>query len=354
VLQYVLRRIAWMVPTLLGISCVTFALIRFAPGDPSQLQFSADAPAGNAEAMIEGFRREHLLDQPLWRQYLHYLGPFDLGPDGHRWFGGAGSKPWNGLLSGDLGHEYLRPDVSVAAEIGERLQVTLPLALLAVLLAYLVAIPLGIYSAVRRGTPLEVASTVMLFLLHAVPTFWAAVLLQTALGHGGLGWFPSIGIHGKDAADLAGWASAKDTLAHAVLPVVCLAYGGMAYVSRQMRTGMLEAIGADYVRMARAKGLSESAVVLKHALRNSLIPVITLLGQVLPVLVGGSVLVETVFDIPGLGKYAFDGLAHREYDVVMGTVLISAVMTLAGFLLSDVLYALVDPRIRAQHGLRHG
>jgi len=338
-----------MIPTLLGITVVSFCLLRLVPGDAAAFRVGAEADVGaRAEELIAVFRRQHLLDQPLWKQYLHYLGPFHLGEEGHTWFGGSGDEPWNGLLIGDLGHEFLRPSVSVAGELWTRLGVTVPLALISVLLSYLLAIPLGVYAAVRRGTVLETASTGILFLLYAVPVFWAGLMLQLVFGATGLGWLPAIGLADKDAADLSGFARLLDTARHAILPIVCLTYGGLAYLSRQMRVGVVETIRADYIRTARAKGLSEARVVWVHALRNALIPVLTLLGQVLPVLVGGAILVETVFDIPGMGRYAYEGLANREYNVVMGTVLVSALLTLIGFLLSDVLYAWADPRIR--HG----
>jgi peptide/nickel transport system permease protein len=137
-----------------------------------------------------------------------------------------------------------------------------------------------------------------------------------------------------------------DTAKHALLPIVCLSYGGLAYVSRQMRTAVLETVRQDYVRAARAKGIPERVVILRHVVRNSLLPQITLVGQVLPAIVGGSVIVETVFQIPGMGKYAYDSLLAREYDAVTGCVLVAAVMTLAGLFLADLLYAWVDPRIR--------
>jgi peptide/nickel transport system permease protein len=338
-----------MIPTLFGITVITFCLLRLAPGDAAAFRVGAEADAGaRAEELIATFRRQHLLDQPLWKQYLHYLGPFHLGEEGHTWLGGSGDEPWNGLLVGDLGHEFLRPSVSVADEVWTRLGVTIPLALISVLLSYLLAIPLGVYAAVRRGSMLESTSTAVLFLLYAVPVFWAGLMLQLLFGATGLDWLPAIGLADKDAADLPAFARLVDTGRHAILPIVCLTYGGLAYLSRQMRVGVVETIRADYIRTARAKGLSEARVVWVHALRNALIPVLTLLGQVLPVLVGGAILVETVFDIPGMGRYAYEGLANREYNVVMGTVLVSALMTLVGFLVSDVLYAWADPRIR--HG----
>jgi peptide/nickel transport system permease protein len=296
--------------------------------------------------VIERFRREHLLDRSLPVQFAHYLGPFSLADDGHPWFGGDGSDPWNGLLVGDLGREYLRPSVTVAGELRRRLKVTVPLAGVSILLCYLLAVPLGIWSALRRGSRFDLAATALVFALYALPVFWAGVLLQMAFGTTGLGWLPVLGLSSAGAGELGPLARALDTARHAVLPVICLTYGGLAYLSRQMRVGVLDAIGADYVRAARARGLPERLVVRRHVLRNSLLPLITLVGQVLPVMVGGSILVETVFDLPGMGRYAYEALQNREYDAVMGTVLVSALMTLAGFLVSDLLYAWADPRVR--------
>ena len=349
-LAYVFRRLVLMVPTLFGIAALCFGLIHLAPGDPALVKAGAagseSAAAQDTSRLIERFRSEHLLDRSLPVQFAHYLGPFDLSARGHRWFGGDGSHPWNGLLVGDLGREYLRPSVDVAGELRRRLGVTLPLAAVSLLLAYLLAIPIGILGALRRGGPFDLASTALVFALYALPVFWVGVLLQMGFGATGLGWLPILGLHGPDAAQLSPLGRALDTARHGVLPVVCLTYGGLAYLSRQMRVGVLDAIGADYVRAARARGLPARLVVRRHVLRNSLLPVITLIGHVLPALVGGSILVETVFDLPGMGRYAYEALMNREYDAVMGTVLVSAVMTLIGLLISDVLYAVVDPRVR--------
>jgi len=342
VIGYVARRLVWMVPTLVGISFLCFALIHLAPGDPAALAAgSGEVAAGDARLLIERFRAEHLLDRSIPVQYLQYVGPFNLAGDGHRWFGGDGSRPWGGLLVGDLGSRLLQPSISVAGELKERLLITVPLAALSILLSYLLAIPIGIHAALRRGSALEAGATALVFALHALPVFWAAVLLQVVFGASGLDLLPVLWSPDAQGLDLA---------RQSLLPVVCLTYGGLAYLSRQMRVGVVDAIRSDYVRTARAKGLSRRRIVGVHVLRNSLLPVITLLGQVLPLMVGGSILVETVFDVPGMGLYAYEMLQAREYDAVMGTVLLSAIMTLVGFLLSDVLYALVDPRIRAGAG----
>lgn len=342
-----------MVPTLVGITFLTFLVMHLAPGDPAELRFRGasfsgeeGAAVGGLERAIARFRRENLLDQPLWRQYLHYVGPFDLSPEGHALFGGSGEHPWGGLVLGDLKHELLRPTVPVREELGRRLAVTVPFALLSALLSYLIALPLGIASVVRRGTPFDALTTVLVFLLYSIPTFWAGTMLQLAFGASWLDWLPILGLRDPDAAALGPLASFLDLARHAVLPLACLTYGSFAYLSRQMRAGMIETIQQDYLRTARAKGLSERAVVLKHALRNSLIPVVTLFATILPFLIGGSVIVESIFDIPGMGKYAFEGLLQRDYFVVMATTTMSAVLTLAGILVSDLLYALLDPRIR--------
>jgi len=351
VLAFALRRFAWMVPTLVGITLVLFVAVHAVPGDPATVMAGVEAPgelAGRVDlqASAERFRRQHLLDQPLWRQYLHFLGPFSMAEDGHPWFGGSGAERWHGLLALDLGSEMHRPGVGVVGEIARRLRVTVPLALAAVLLSYLVAIPLGIWSSLRHGTAREGLVALVLFGLHSVPAFWAGLMLVLVFGAAGLGWLPSLGLHAPDAAELGPLARLLDTAAHCVLPLVTLTYGSLAYLSRQLRAGLLEVAQADFVRAALAKGLSRRQAVLRHALPNALLPVLTLFASVLPVLVGGSIVVETIFDLPGMGRYAYEGLQARDYNIVMATATFSALMTLLGLFLSDLSYALADPRIR--------
>jgi len=330
VLSYILRRLLWMVPTLFGITVLLFCVLRLAPGDPALLQVGGGGeqaqPADGAdiEAAITKFRRKYRLDEPLHVQYGAWLAS---------------------LATLDFGQEFSRPSVAVRDELWERLQVTVPLSVVAVLLSYIIALPLGIWSAVRRGSTGDRLATLLVFLLYSLPTFWAGLMLILLFGKTGLGWLPILGLHDKDAAQLSGWAWWSDLGLHCILPVATLTYGGLAYLSRQMRVGMLETVRQDYIRTARAKGLPERAVVLRHALRNSLIPVVTVFASILPVLIGGSVLVETIFNIPGMGLYAFEGVLKRDYNVVMATTSVSAVLTLLGFLISDILYAVVDPRI---------
>ena len=222
---------------------------------------------------------------------------------------------------------------------------TLPLALLSTLISYLLAVPLGILSAVQQRSRADKLVTLLLFVLYSLPTFWVGLMLILIFGKTGFDLLPVIGLHDKDASQLSGWPYYQDMLLHLVLPVATLTYGGLAYLSRQMRVGMIDTIRLDYIRTARAKGLPESRVVLKHALRNSLIPIITVFANILPILISGSLIVEAVFNIPGMGLYAFEGLQKRDYPVVLATTTLSAVMTMLGILLSDLLYAVVDPRI---------
>ena len=330
-LTYILRRVLLMVPTMIGITMLLLLVIQLAPGDPAALATAGDMQSGSSEAgtadtqsAYDKFRARYKLDEPFLVQYVSWV---------------------ENVLSFDFGEEFFRPNVRVIDELGERLKVTVPLSLVATLLSYLIALPLGIFSAVKRGTVADKLITMLVFLLYSLPTFWAGLMLILAFGATGLDWLPVIGLHDKDADSMGLIAYCWDAFLHGILPVATLTYGGVAYLSRQMRVGMLETVQQDYIRTARAKGLARRTIIFKHAVRNSLIPVITVFAQILPILIGGSVLVETIFNIPGMGLYAFDGLVQRDYNVIMATVTFSSFMTLCGFLLSDVLYAIVDPRI---------
>ena len=257
----------------------------------------------------------------------------------------SGAKPYGGLLALDLGKE-MQMKTPVIEELVRRLKVTVPLSLAAVLLSYMIALPLGIFSVRRQGTRIDGAVTIGLFVLYSIPTFWAGLMLILMFGKTGLDLLPVLGLHDKDAATFSTGRWLWDLFLHVILPIATMTYGSFAYLSRQMRAGMLDVIRQDYIRTARAKGLSERVVIYKHALRNSMIPVITLLASILPILIGGSIIVEAVFDIPGMGRYAYDGLLRRDFYIVMATTIFVGVMTQIGILLSDITYALVDPRIR--------
>ena len=296
--------------------------------------------AASATPEVQEARRQQVGDLAELRAWFGWY--YTNGGDRVR---NTGEDWWGGLLVGDLRRE-MQSDKPVAPEIVRRLKVTVPLALASVLLSYLIALPLGIFSARHHGKRRDGIVTVVLFVLFAIPTFWAGLMLILSFGRTGLDLLPVVGLHDKDAADLAPLAYAWDTILHALLPILTMTYGSLAYLSRQMRAGMMDTLRQDYIRTARAKGLSEDKVIYKHALRNSMIPVLTLLASVLPVLIGGSIIVEKVFDVPGMGRYAFDGLLKRDFNIIMATTILVGVMTQVGILLSDITYSLVDPRIR--------
>ncbi len=320
--SYIARRVLVAVPTLFGITLLTFVLIQLAPGDPLLEPDPAGRVALSPEALRQ-MRAVYHLDEPLWKQYLLWLGR---------------------LARLDLGVS-LYDGQPVTAKIASRLPATLLLVGVSTLLAWMLAFPMGILAAMRAGGPFDRGSSLALYFLYSIPVFWAGLLLQMLFAVQ-LRWLPLQGMRSDAAAGWTGAARIADLGWHLALPAVCLAYGQLAYLSRFVRAGLIEAAGQDYVRTARAKGLGERAVILRHALANALLPLITLAGLTLPALAGGSVIVERIFSWPGAGRLLFDSIQRRDLTTLMGLTLIAAVLTLAGTLIADVLYALADPRIR--------
>jgi len=327
--EYLIRRLLLIIPTFLGITLITFIVIKMAPGDPAamKLRMSADQASLSDRVTIEivqQTRELYGLDKPLWIQYLKWL---------------------RRVVTFDFGDSY-KDHRPVLTKIGERLPVTIELNLISIFLVYLIAIPIGVYSAVKQGSLGDRVSTVILFVLYSLPNFWVAVLLIMFLGGGDfLNLFPIYGIQTPGLESVPLIERLLDHLWHIVLPVFCLTYGGFAALSRYQRAGMLEVIRQDYIRTARAKGLPEKLVIFKHAFRNSIIPIVTLLGYLLPAMLGGSVIIESIFSIPGMGQLGFEAVLSRDYPVVLAIATISALLTLLGLLLSDLLYVWADPRI---------
>ncbi len=242
-----------------------------------------------------------------------------------------------------------RDNLPIRQKLGERLKVTLTLALLSLMVSYFIAIPLGVYSAVRQYSKVDRTLTVLLFMLYSLPSFWVAMLLQQYLcgvDVNGLNLFPLVGLTSIEFANMSFPEQVKDITWHLVLPIGVLTYRSLASLSRFQRVGMLDVIRQDYIRTARAKGLPERVVVLKHALRNSILPIVTLIGMHLPSLVGGAVIVESIFQINGMGLETLEAIRTRDMNWIMASVTLTAVMTMGGILLSDLLYAVVDPRIQ--------
>ncbi len=330
---YLLKRLLQIIPTLLGITFITFVIIQLAPGNPAMLKLQmgkGQAELGNkafSEQIIQQTKELYGLDKPLPVQYLLWV---------------------KRIFTLDFGFSY-KDHRKVWEKIAERLPITIQLNIISIFLVYLIAIPCGIYSSTHEGSFADKVLTLGFFFLYSLPSFWVAVLLIMLFG-GGDFWdiFPVYGISsiGSESMRVLPWL--LDRMWHLALPVVCLTYGGLAYLSRLTRAGMLEVIREDYVRTARAKGLSERVVIFKHAFRNALLPLVTLLAFLLPSMFGGSVIIETIFSVPGMGQLGFEAVLSRDYPVIMAITAISALLTLIGLLISDILYAALDPRIKLE------
>lgn len=327
--EYLIKRLLLIVPTLLGITLVTFLVIQLAPGNPVSLKLQQLGGEGiKAETIssevIEETKRLYGLDKPVHEQYLLWL---------------------KRMATFDFGESY-KDHRPVRDKIAQALPATLILNLLSIFFIYLFSIPIGIFSAIRPDSSLEKGMTLFLFFLYSLPSFWIAMLLIMFLGGGEyLDLFPITGLVSGHFHQLPFWHKIGDLVWHLVLPVFVLTYGGLAFLSRLSRAQLLEVIRQDYIRTARAKGVSEFWVVWKHAFRNSLIPLVTLMGTLLPALIGGSVIVEQLFSIPGMGQLGFEAVLSRDYPTVMAIASIDAMLTLVGILVSDLLYVWVDPRI---------
>ncbi|TAJ99517.1 MAG: ABC transporter permease [Candidatus Manganitrophaceae bacterium] len=307
--------------SLLGITLLTFALIHLAPGEPTDLQTALN-PKVSAQAK-ENLRRLYGLDRPLHVQYLDWLRRF---------------------VTLDLGRSFVDGE-PVSEKILSRLPITVTINLLTLAVIILVAFPIGILSATRQYSWFDKVTTLFVYAGFSLPSFWLALLLMLLFSVQ-LGWLPLSGYQSLTAAQMAPLERLIDWARHLVLPVLTASLIGLAGYSRYLRSEMLEVIRQDYIRTARAKGLSERQVVYKHALRNALIPIVTLMGLELPTLIGGSVIVETIFAIPGMGQLSYQAVLARDYPVVMGLTMFGAVLTLLGNFLADLSYAWVNPRVR--------
>lgn len=319
--RYFLRQLLSRIPLLVGITLITFTVIHLAPGKPTDLQTELN-PKVSYEAR-ERLEKLYGLDKPLGAQYWNWLSR---------------------LVQLDFGRSF-QDDRLVLEKILERIPITLLISLLALILEFIIAVPIGVLSAVKHRSLLDKTLTVFVFVGFSAPGFWLALLCMEFFGiH--LGWVPISGIRSFGPETLSLIGKVLDLGKHLILPVFTASLGGLAVISRYMRGNMLNVIRQDYIRTARAKGLPERVVIYKHALRNALLPVVTILGLSLPGLIGGSVISETIFGIPGMGRLFFDGVMARDYPVIMGILVVGAVLTLLGNLLADIAYGWVDPRIR--------
>ena len=320
-LRYTLRRLLLTLPLLLGISVLTFGILHLAPGGPVQAEsamnskFSADS--------VRALRELYGLDKPLPEQYFSWLGR---------------------LSRLDFGLSF-RDQRPVIDKIASALPATLILNFLSLLIVLGIGIPLGIYSAAHPDSPTDKFFTRFSFFAWSMPSFWLALLLQMLAGVW-LGILPISGFRSLESWDSNAFQTLGDIAWHLVLPLIVSSFGAWAVISRYVRGSMLEVLSQDYIRTAYSKGLDEKAVLLRHALPNALLPLITILGLALPGLIGGAVVIETIFAWPGMGRLAWEATTGYDYPVIMGISFIGAVLTVLGNLAADVAYAALDPRIR--------
>ena len=321
-LAYTIRRLLISIPLLLGILCLSFLMLKIAPGEPGIIQQDLQARASGAQR--ETLRQLYGLDKPIYVQFGRWL--------------------WRAVRL-DFGRSYMPDGRLVMDKIADRIPITLGLNVVELIIIFSVAVPLGILSATRQYSAFDKSMTLFVFVGFATPDFWLALLVMILFGVQ-LGWLPMSGLRSLNFEYLPFWAQVWDIISHLILPVLVAAFGGLAFLSRLMRGSLLEVIRQDYMRTALAKGLPQRSVIYKHGVRNAVIPVVTLLGMMLPGLLGGSVFIETVFAIPGMGQLFVQSAFSRDEPVLMALIVIGASLSLLGNILADISYGLVDPRIR--------
>ncbi|MCX7927475.1 MAG: ABC transporter permease [Candidatus Omnitrophica bacterium] len=318
---YIFRRLIGAIPVVFGITLISFFIIRIAPGKPTTID-------GELNPKISPEVRQKLytlygLDKPLPIQYYLWL---------------------KRMLRIDFGNSFVdgRP---VTEKILERIPLTVGINLISLICMFAIALPLGICSAQKPGGVFDNLTTIIVFIFFAAPTFWIALLLmQLICIH--WGWLPISGVTSLDFEYLNWWQKIQDITRHLILPIFVTTLSGLAGISRYMRSSMIEVLNQPYILAAKAKGLPHKIVIYKHALRNAILPIVTLVGLSIPGLLGGSVIFESLFALPGLGRLFYEAVVTRDYPLIMAEVVLSAVLTLLGNLIADISYALVDPRIR--------
>lgn len=336
--NYILRRFMLMIPTLIGITVVVFAIINLAPGSPveqriQQLRFGGAGGAGGGEggrdtvvsqAVVDALNKQYGFDKPVHVRYLIWL---------------------KNLSTLDFGESFTYEE-PVRDVIFSKFPVSLQFGIASLFLSYLICIPLGVFKAIKHGTAFDLASSFVLFAMYSIPGFMLAILLIVYFAGGSFfEWFPIGELHSDFYYEKNLWGKFTERLHHFVLPLICYMVGSFTVLTMLMKNSLLEEIKKDYIRTARAKGLNEKVVYLKHALRNALIPIVTGLGNFLTIFFAGSILLETIFSLDGIGLLSYRSLLERDYNVIMGLIFIQSFLMLLGNLLSDIAYVIVDPRI---------
>jgi len=330
-LAYLVKRILISIPLVLGIVTIMFVMMRLAPGDPLDMYLESGRQREVDPEVIELLRAKYGLDQPIHIQYVRWI---------------------SAVAKGDFGESF-RHRRPVNKLLAEAIPYTLQLTVLALLFDALIGITLGVVAAVKQYTALDKVVTLGSLMVYAVPGFWLALMLVMVFSVQ-LGWFPTSQTRSMDYEFLSFWGKVGDRAWHLVLPVFVLGIGSAAGTARYVRNRLLDVLNADFVWAARARGVREHVVIVRHALRNALIPVITIYGMSLPFLLGGATVIESIFGWPGMGALTVGAVGGRDYPLIMATTTIAAVLTVLGNLLADITYAWVDPRVtyggRGKHG----
>jgi len=321
--KYIFRKAVGLIPVFFGITLISFFVIHLAPGKPTDLNTALN-PKVSYESR-ERLERLYGLDRPVYEQYASWLKRF---------------------VMFDFGRSFI-DDRPVSERILERIPVTLGINISSMLLIFGIGLPLGVLAAVKRNRIVDRFSTVFVFAGFSAPEFWVALLAMSFFCIT-LGWLPVSGIKSLDFECLTMGGKILDVARHMVLPVCIAAFGSLAGISRYMRSSMIGIMDLDFIRAARAKGLSERAVIFRHAVKNAILPVVTIIGLSVPGLIGGSVIFESIFAIPGMGRLFYDSVMARDYPTIMGILSVGAILTLFGNLLADLLYHAADPRIRVE------
>lgn len=338
--KYILKRLLIMIPTLIGVTVITFAIVNLAPGSPieqkiQQMKFagaegggstsaSNSSQAGVSNEVLEALKKQYGFDKPMHVRYWIWL---------------------TNLVKLDFGESFTYEE-DVVDVVMEKFPVSIQFGIVSLILSYLISIPLGIYKAVKDGTPFDKASSFILFVMYSIPSFMLAILLIVYFtGPTFLDWFPMGGIYSDFYDEMNFWEQVGDRIYHFILPTICYTIGSYTTLTMLMKNSLIEEIKKDYIRTARAKGLEEKAVYLKHALRNALIPIVTGLGGFLSIFFAGSFLLETIFQLDGMGLLGYKSIMSRDYNVILGLIFIQSLLMLVGNIISDIAYVIVDPRI---------
>jgi len=339
--NYFVRRFLLIIPTFIGITLITFIILQIVPGGPLEMEIMkirmggamGDAPSSTStssginipESAMEEIKKFYGFDKPIHDRYILWLG---------------------NLLQFNLGKSYVYAE-PVWDVITSRFPISIYFGLISFILTYLVCIPLGVYKAVKNGSTFDILSSVLVFIGYSIPGFALGAFLLVLFGGGSfLDWFPLGGFRSQDWDELSFFGKIFDQIHHTVLPVIAYVIGGFATLTILTKNSVIENLSQDYIRTAFSKGISEKRVIFHHALRNSLIPIATGLGHFLSLILAGGILIETVFNIDGIGLLSFKSIVQRDYPVVMGVLVISSLLLLIGNIISDIIYAFVDPRIR--------